>query len=156
MFSIFKVPMDITNDYGEPNPWTPTSSWGNLLRNIRTVQKSWTYRLRYDRVCVRSTGWHVLAGHWVFHKRYICIGMKNRLLMFVNIPWSCQMLVEHRHHSHPFNDDKRMRDFLLERQTVGGVLDSMVYYQPSHFGYNYWSRIASRYINQKLSLWSVS
>lgn len=78
--------------------------------------------------------------------------MKNRLLMFVNIPWSCQMLVENRHHCHPFNGDKRMRDFLLERHTVGGVLDAMVYYQPSHFGYDYWHRIACRYIDQKLPL----
>jgi hypothetical protein len=45
-----------------------------------------------------------------------------------------------------------MRDFLLERQTVGRVLDGMVYYQPSHFGDDYWYRIARRYINQKLPL----
>lgn len=78
--------------------------------------------------------------------------MKNRLLIFVNIPWSCQMLVENRHHCHPFNGDKRMRDFLLERQTVIGVLDGMVHYRPSHFGYDYWHRIACRYTDQKLPL----
>lgn len=78
--------------------------------------------------------------------------MKNRLLMFVNIPWSCQMLVEHRHHCHSFYGDKGMRYFLLERQTVGGVLDGMVHYRPSHFGFNYWNRITCRYRNQKLSL----
>lgn len=78
--------------------------------------------------------------------------MKHRLLMFVNIPWSCQMLVEHRLHYHPFHGDKGMRDFLLERQTVTGVLDGMVHYRPSHFGDNYWYRIACRHADQKLPL----
>lgn len=72
--------------------------------------------------------------------------------MFVNIPWSCQMLVEHRHYCHPFFGNKGMRYFLLERQTVEGVLNGMVHYRPSHFGFNYWYRIARRYVDQKLPL----